>query len=904
MAQATRRLPGVRFQAQPPPAPIVLPRMDVAGFVGYASSGPCDTPVPVEDAARFADVFGADLTIAWDERRGEPVYAALGPAVRSFFRNGGRRCFVVRVADEGARPTPFPLPGLVAVAGGSIEHALVRARSVGAWADDARVAVSVASSPLVVRPVSLQRRTFDVVAPSAEAVRPGDLVRVAFPLGWTLLATVATVTPRLSAQTRSRDRERITDTRVAADETLWVRPASLREGVSGRAWWIGAGARRRWADAEAAAAGGRLLLRIETALAGAPDEGALVRLDTQAGDVWLRVDGREPDGDATLVAFEAFSLRRRAPRGIPRSRARQTAERLELELWAEQGGERRRLGGLGFGRRHPRFLADLPTDEALYADAADAAAGRRPGLWQDAAEPRFPLAGPAERPAAYFPVAATLLPEPSLPALPPAGSAQRRNGLARYRASVFVDERLGAVRTGALLAQADYLRYGTSEPEPQPLRGLHALLGVEQVTMIAVPDAAQAGWRTVRREQPAPPGPTPGPEGAEPGAFAACETAVGRRPGLRLTGDPARGFALEWGPPPPGAEIEADEATDAGFDTATEVYRGRAARLELGARPPGTYWYRARYRAGAAAGPYAVAGPTDTTPRPAALVRTPEQYTDGVLVAVHRALVRMCAARGDLLALLAVPEHYREDGAVGHAAALRSGRSWPRTDTPPLGEGESFALGYAALHHPWLVVTSELSPGELRRIPPDGATAGVLARRAAERGAWVAPANVRLVDVVALSPEPAPARALELLEAQVNGIQRAPRGFLALAQDTLAPAADARPVNVRRLLQLLRRLALRHGDAYAFEPGGEELRRTAKRGFEEVLGALFRLGAFAGTRPDEGFRVVVGDPPNTPGSLAAGRLIVELQVAPSRPLAFLTVRLVRAGDGTVRVETV
>ena len=46
----------------------------------------------------------------------------------------------------------------------------------------------------------------------------------------------------------------------------------------------------------------------------------------------------------------------------------------------------------------------------------------------------------------------------------------------------------------------------------------------------------------------------------------------------------------------------------------------------------------------------------------------------------------------------------------------------------------------------------------------------------------------------------------------------------------------------------------------------------------------------------------VGSPPNTPQSVDAGRLIVELQVAPSRPLAFLTVRLVRTGEGALQVE--
>ena len=92
MTVAARRLPGIRFEAQPPPSPDVLPRMDVAGFVGFAASGPIGIPVPVEDAAQFAHVFGVDAPLAWDSDRGEQAYAFLGPAVRAFFRNGGRRC--------------------------------------------------------------------------------------------------------------------------------------------------------------------------------------------------------------------------------------------------------------------------------------------------------------------------------------------------------------------------------------------------------------------------------------------------------------------------------------------------------------------------------------------------------------------------------------------------------------------------------------------------------------------------------------------------------------------------------------------------------------------------------------------------------------------------------------------
>src|SRR5262245_8305768 len=90
--------------------------MDIGAFAGFAASGPIDVPVPVEDAAQFARIFGSDAQLAWDGRRGESAPGFLGPAVRAFFRNGGRRCWVVRIADrEHAVSDVFAVPGLAAV---------------------------------------------------------------------------------------------------------------------------------------------------------------------------------------------------------------------------------------------------------------------------------------------------------------------------------------------------------------------------------------------------------------------------------------------------------------------------------------------------------------------------------------------------------------------------------------------------------------------------------------------------------------------------------------------------------------------------------------------------------------------------------------------------------------------
>lgn len=122
---------GLRFEIQAPVVPSDPNRADVACFVGlvrrrpgtalppeisgwlkqrgWSGSSPharepvaelCDVPVPIDTW----DVF--DRLFAWEERGpGGPAGLGtyLGAAVRSFFAQGGRKCYVVRVAD----PPPF-----------------------------------------------------------------------------------------------------------------------------------------------------------------------------------------------------------------------------------------------------------------------------------------------------------------------------------------------------------------------------------------------------------------------------------------------------------------------------------------------------------------------------------------------------------------------------------------------------------------------------------------------------------------------------------------------------------------------------------------------------------------------------------------------------------------------------
>jgi phage tail sheath protein FI len=141
-----------------------------------------------------------------------------------------------------------------------------------------------------------------------------------------------------------------------------------------------------------------------------------------------------------------------------------------------------------------------------------------------------------------------------------------------------------------------------------------------------------------------------------------------------------------------------------------------------------------------------------------------------------------------------------------------------------------------------------------------------------------------------------------LTPVRVNLLLRMPRGFVLFSETTLADDPATAPIHIRRLLILLRRLALREGDRFVFAPNDLRLRDLVRHRFEAMLASLYARGAFAGRDASEGFRVLVDDSVNPPSSVARGRFIIELQVAPARALAFITVRLTADERGRLAFE--
>jgi hypothetical protein len=529
------------------------------------------------------------------------------------------------------------------------------------------------------------------------------------------------------------------------------------------------------------------------------------------------------------------------------------------------------LDDLGLHPAHPRYLYSLPSDEELYRalldDESRVASPRRPALWDEVLRPRFALAAPvawgagAAQAAVLYPVVDI---EPSLAgAQPDRRPPLQRDGLAAFDAALFSDPDLDGVGAEALTKAADFLRYRSEQP--RELVGMHSLFAIDEVTLIVAPDAVHRRWqeREEPRDDTAPTQPEPVLERVE------CREVHAERRHVR--GGPKDGLDVLV-VTRPGSAFE--RCTPAVWQLPSDP--GPVEPLDIGASLP-------------SASVVILDGQAD--------VAAPSTLS------VHASLLRMCAARGDQFTILSLPQHLREQGAVAHLRLLRAGGLLQSDsgEAAVVSAVDARSLSFGALYHPWPITAVEDEPGVPRAIPPDGAVSGQFAARARARGAWVAPANVPFVGVIGLDPVLPTSSYRPLAEAGANTLRHEPRGLLCLSARTISEDVDLRQLTVRRLLSLLRRAAERDGPAFVFEPNGDALSRHVRRGFEAMLSQLLDRGAFAGTGSEDSFQVIVGRDDSRASSDGA-RIVVELKVAPSLPMRFLTVRLVMAADGNMRLE--
>jgi hypothetical protein len=949
-----RRLPGIQVDVAPPPAVEALPRLDIAVFAGFAATGPLHLPVAVESPTQYGLVFGSDAPLAWDEQRGERVLAHLGSSVRAFFANGGRRCWVIRVARtaelqallpvQGATAVAnrFAVPGMLALSTGpeAVLPAAVIARCEGSWSDGLRVSTALQSCSFslsgwsaLLAPVGqpdLVRYEFT----TRLALRVGDLLQLGQHDGRCAYAIVQSIRASPVAAGPYRVEIRLC---AAFEKTQASGSFSERPGTASVAGFCSAVAATMLSPTE---------LRFDEPVTAQLEAGHWVRFVHGTSVVWQRIDeiGRLPaiSGSPTAMAVDLTHASVSGPAWcqldplLPSALGDITrAQVLEYELRVEDPlNFDMRLSGLGLTPERSGNFWDQQRDADFFLP--------RDGLNATVAveQQRFALAPESDPvPLAWLPLGVDASVGATVAAMPAHGSALERDGLANLSSDLFIDPELARDDIHGLLSHAEEIRL--LRATPRTLFGLHAVLSIglggmfNEASLLAMPDLVHLGWRPradaqaiVGLQTPGDPPPywvthrrscSPAPDGAvavdEPdfGVFLDASTRHLYAPTLEGPDAPVPlgAYRLAWTESEPGAQYALWETTFIDFSDEREVYHGTETQYVAMTTREGIYHYRVFAHAGdqrsASSNPVTVSVRADEWVQLDAA--TANQEMEQHWLTVHRAALRLAAACGDLFVVLSMPRHFGTVQAVRYTQRLRSVRQAPNmADDQAFGYSEARALSYGAMYFPWLqtetsVASSTSAPTRSPHIvPPDGVALGVLAARSSRRGAWIAAANEPMKSIVALASV-VPATDWQALQnEQINLLRANPRGFFTLSADTLAIDPDLRPINVRRLMILLRRLALRRGTIYAFEPNSPELRRSIQSSFDQLMTDLFKRGAFAGATPEQSFRVVTDETINTSRDQDAGRFFVELRVAPSLPMRFLAVRLAQSGERLSVVE--
>jgi hypothetical protein len=832
----------------------------------------------------------------------------LRDAVASFFSAGGRRCYIVRVVGATASRGRFTVPGLVALSNGRASVGTVDAAWQGRWSDGVKIGTILEVTPF---PRLMFNRAGDRTliwnpASAPSAVQTGDILRLTYG-GTSLLFVVAS----LSAIGSSF--------RLAASLILRWFPdlaGSLPMTVTAAALLSGDGFAER--QLTISFANGSLRVTGDNAAFVTP--GAVLRITVGAGLQWLvsvAAVGAAVGGDRLVTLGEAVDL---SDAGALPAANPDRIERLRFAIAVKNGTDSERLlDQLGYNAGHPQFWGDVAPGASGSAASEPLASGDATTLYADLAhEQRADLdwTDPDLRAVA----AAILASASSHPIYLPLGMAAFAGDLVGptlggadaldiFNEQPFIDQSLAQAFPPSEVVPLDDPRAlmlaaaNRAFAQNLKLKGIHALLFVDEVALMSVPDAVQLGWRPGERARAAPvvlPSPASPPETG----FRVCTAPLAIR-----SVSPASGLLAG------GTEVV---ITGSGFATNARlqvIIGGRSAeqpvvlddtRLRC-KTPPGTatgltdVTLRGDTQTATLVNGFSyLAGVTKPT-LPVAI--DPTNYDMTPLIKVHAALTVLCQARADAVAILALPRHFEKRNCIKWLQLFRVGLNLPTTGPAPVTDLQSGVgdLSYAAVYHPWLLIPDTLTAAPTQKtLPPDAAACGLIAAGEMARQAWIAPANMPIPGVVDLEPTISDTDWADLFALGFNLVRTEPKDFRVMSAHTLADDASLLQLSVRRLLIQLRKALLQRGNTYVFANNTETFRQSVRSGAESLLRFMFNGGAFAGATEPQSFRVSVSDDLNTSQAVAAGQTIARIGIAPSQPMEFISVSLTRNADGALQ----
>jgi phage tail sheath protein FI len=213
--------------------------------------------------------------------------------------------------------------------------------------------------------------------------------------------------------------------------------------------------------------------------------------------------------------------------------------------------------------------------------------------------------------------------------------------------------------------------------------------------------------------------------------------------------------------------------------------------------------------------------------------------------------------------------------------------------------GSAFNSSYAALYYPWILV-NDLLTGGTRLVPPSGAVAGSYSATDIARGVHKAPAGIvdgALNAAVGIERRVTRGEQELLNPNQINVIRSFPTGVAIWGTRTLSADPQWRYLNVRRLLLFIEE-SIENGTQWlVFEPNDRALWARVKREVTAFLTVVWQSGALFGATAEEAFFVQVNDENNPPEVRDLGRVVIDVGVAPVKPVEFVIFRITQKAGG-------
>lgn len=216
---------------------------------------------------------------------------------------------------------------------------------------------------------------------------------------------------------------------------------------------------------------------------------------------------------------------------------------------------------------------------------------------------------------------------------------------------------------------------------------------------------------------------------------------------------------------------------------------------------------------------------------------------------------------------------------------------------------------YATLYAPWLQITdpASTSPGAAIWVPPGGAVLGVWNNTDNIKGPQQSPAGISFgqVNLVNLETLFTPSDLDTLNENNINAIRFVPSYFPAImGVRTLQQGYPSRYLAVRRMLIQLETDFSNLIQFALFESNDQDLWDQVTNTLENYLTGLMQQGVLAGSSAATSFSVTCDSTNNTPATVSAGILNVDVAVALQTPAEFIVINISQfQNTGTTTITT-